>query len=268
MLVTVITPSKNQGRFIDQCLRSVHTQTHREIEHIVLDGMSTDDTANIVGRYPSAFIQRADSGPAQAINHGLEMAKGDIVCWLNADDAFSSHTTLERVISVFSEAPEVDMVTGDGYYIDDEGRYLNPIILRRPDRLCRKWIQRADYILQPATFWRRSHLRLNERLRYCFDWQLWIDSFNAGVNVLYTPQYFALYRLQADSLTQQDTSSRKREIYRLIREQSNLIQAAWCWGAWRGYQVAELTRIRGIKKLVRLADRVIGTVSDGFICSG
>ena len=267
MLVTVITPSKNQGAFIEHCLRSVHMQTHGEIEHIILDGMSSDETANVAARYPCTFIQRADSGPAQAINRGLDMAKGDVVCWLNADDAFFSSTTLERVIRIFSEQPEIDMVTGDGYYIDEQGRYLNAIVPVRPGRVCQKWIRRADYILQPATFWRRNQLRLDERLRYCFDWQLWIDSFNSGLNVLYSPQYFALYRIQPDSLTQQDNARRKHEIFRMVRKHSNPAQASWCWAIWRGYQVAELTHWPGLKELISFADKIMDRASHGLICS-
>jgi glycosyltransferase involved in cell wall biosynthesis len=114
MRVSIITPSKDQGIYIDQCLRSVHGQTHRDIEHVALDGISTDETADVAARYPCKFLQRKDSGPAQAINRGLDIATGDIVSWLNADDAFWSNTTLERVVKTFMEFPEVDVITGNG----------------------------------------------------------------------------------------------------------------------------------------------------------
>ena len=71
MRVTVITPSKNQGNYIGDCLRSVHGQTHRDIEHIVLDGLSTDATAEVAAQFPCTFLSSKDTGAAQAINRGL-----------------------------------------------------------------------------------------------------------------------------------------------------------------------------------------------------
>jgi glycosyltransferase involved in cell wall biosynthesis len=268
MRVTVITPSKNQGKYIDHCLRSVHEQTHEDIEHIVLDAMSTDETAQVVRGYPCSFFQREDSGPAQAINQGLEMASGDIVCWLNADDAFFSRRVLERVIRAFVELPNVDVITGNGYFIDEEGKYLQPIVCRRPDRLCLRWIRKGDSILQPATFWRRSHFRLSEGLRYCFDWKLWIECFDAGLNILYLPEYFALYRRQPASLTQQDTALRKWEVYSMVREgQQNRVQARWCWIVWRVYKLSESLRMPVLKKLARVVNVMMAKLSGDRVVS-
>ena len=263
---SIITPSRNQGKYINDCLRSIHEQTHREIEHIVLDGMSTDETAEVAAKYPCKFLQRKDSGPAQAINRGLDMATGDIVCWLNADDAYSSKTVLERVVWLFSEFPDVDMITGNGYYIDEAGRYLNPIVNLRPDRVKLKWIRKHDFVLQPATFWRRNHFRLDESQQYCFDWKFWIDCFEARLNILYMPEYFALYRIQPSSLTQLDTASRIREIYRVVKEsRSNHTQVAWLWTQWKIYQLSEILHLPKLKQLAKLISKVIGKLSDGRI---
>src|SRR5580692_4306639 len=154
MRVTVITPSLNQGAFIGDCLRSVHEQTHRDIEHLVIDGMSTDRTAEIAAAFPCRFLRSRDSGPAQAINRGLELATGEIVCWLNTDDAFWSTRTLERVVHLFEEQPQVDVITGNGYYMDENGVLAVPIA-EPPNRYCLPWLRRVDSLLQPATFWRR-----------------------------------------------------------------------------------------------------------------
>ena len=266
MLVSVITPSRNQGEYINHCFRSIHEQTHREIEHIVLDGMSTDETAEVAAKYPCTFLQRRDSGPAQAINRGLDMATGDIVCWLNADDAFASRQVLERIVQLFSELPEVDVITGNGYYIDENGRYLNPIVNARPDRCRLKWIRKHDFVLQPATFWRRNQLRLDESLNYCFDWKLWLDFFEAQMNVLYAPEYFAFYRVQPGSLTFQDSAVRMREIYKFVGGNSRShVQTAWCWAQWKMYQASETLRLPKFKRIVRLASKLIGKISDDYI---
>lgn len=268
MRVSVITPSKNQGIYIEHCLRSVHEQTYRDFEHIVLDAVSTDTTAEVASRYPCRFLQGKDSGPAQAINRGLEMATGDIVCWLNADDAFSSSTALERVVRSFAELPEVDVITGNGYYIDEDGRYLQPIVFLRPDRLSLPWVKRDCCLLQPATFWRRNQFRLDESLQYCFDWKLWIDFLEAGLNVLYVPEYFALYRIQPSSLTNQDKASRRQEIYRRVRQgKRSRAQAIWCWVMWRSYQLSEALRSPKLKAFARLANEVMAELTNDRIKS-
>jgi glycosyltransferase involved in cell wall biosynthesis len=267
MRVTVITPSKNQGQYIDDCLRSIHEQTHRDIEHIVLDGMSTDETADVAARYPCKFLQSKDSGPAQAINRGLDMASGDIVCWLNADDVYWSNRVLERAVGWFAEFSEVDVITGNGYYIGADGKLLNPVC-GRPERYSLPWMKRSDYILQPATFWRRNDSRLDESLHYCFDWKLWIDFWQSGLNVLFVPEYFARHRVHSSSLTEQDSALRRQEVYSMARRyDGRRLQIAWCWVVWRMYKLSESLRSPNLKRLARRANRVMLILSGGRFAS-
>jgi glycosyltransferase involved in cell wall biosynthesis len=261
--ITVITPSKNQGDYIEDCLRSVHSQTHDDIEHIVLDGMSTDRTSELAARFPCKFLQESDSGAAQAINRGFDMATGDIVCWLNADDVFWSNTTLERIVNAFAEWPQVDVITGNGYFIDEHGKLLQPIS-RRPDRICYRWLTRFDFILQPATFWRRNGLRLDESLKYCFDWKLWIEFWESGLNVLYLPEYFALYRIHSSSLTHQDSARRRGEVYGMAKQYDRrLPQVVWCWIVWKLYAVSEWVHSNILKRFARAADTAVNVLSHG-----
>jgi hypothetical protein len=190
------------------------------------------------------------------------------VCWLNADDAFWDRTTLERVVRSFTELPEVDVITGNGYYIDDRGKFLSPIINVRPDRLSLQWLTRYDPILQPATFWRRNQLRLDESLRYCFDWKLWIDFWQAGNSVLYSAEYFALYRLQPASLTYQDSALRRYEIYGMAKIfAGHSAHAAWCWFIWRTYQISELLNAPILKRLAKRANAIMRVLSGERILS-
>jgi glycosyltransferase involved in cell wall biosynthesis len=269
MLITIITPSRNQGQYIGHCLESIFTQTHGEIEHIILDGLSTDHTASVVKSYPSSFLQRKDTGPAQAINRGLEMATGEIVCWLNADDAFADREVLARMVAIFMQQPEVDVVTGDGYYIDDAGRLLLPIIPERASRMSYTWMRRSDPFLQPATFWRRNPARLNEALHYTFDWQLWLDFFGAGLNILYAPGYSALYRLQAESLTQQDKPLRRKEIYDIIaRNSDSTAQRWWCWIVWRASVLDGRLHTTFLRTGTRIVNQLLHLVTNGKISWG
>ncbi len=267
MRITVITPSKNHGEYIGRCLSSVHEQTHPDVEHIVIDGMSTDQTAEVASGYPCKFLRSQDSGASQAINRGLDMATGDIVCWLNADDVFWSSTTLERIAKAFTEFPNVDVITGNGYYIDENGKFLQPIF-GRPERVTLRWIRRFDTILQPSTFWRRNQLRLDEKLRYCFDWKLWIEFFEMGFNLVYFPEYFSLYRVHSTSLTYQDSARRRQEVYGMAKQYDRRsAQVAWCWLVWKLYKLSESLRSARFKRLIRAVNAAVTILSDGQIGS-
>lgn len=257
MLFSIITPSRNQGRYISDCLDSIYSQDHSEIEHIIMDGLSVDNSAEVVGRYPSRFLQQKDTGPAQAINRGLELATGDIVCWLNADDAFAGPEVLSSVAKLFQQHPEIDVITGDGYYIEDNGRLLQPIRPLDISHMSLRWLRRIDNFLQPATFWRRNQIRLDETLHYTFDWTLWLDFYEASLNVCYVSQYFALYRVHPGSLTQQDPPLRRSEIYKLIAKRGNsTVQRWWCWLAWKIHvldQALHTTVLRKAVKVINMA---------------
>jgi glycosyltransferase involved in cell wall biosynthesis len=217
-----------------------------------MDGMSEDDTVAVVAKYPSRFIQQKDTGPAQAINRGLEMATGDIVCWLNADDAFAGPDVLDSVARLFQQHPEIDVITGDGYYIDDNGFLLHPIHPANNSDMSLDSLRKNDSFLQPATFWRRNSIRLDERLQYTFDWQLWLDFYTASLNVFYVPQYFALYRVHQDSLTQQDRPLRRKEIYNFIAKHGDsTIQRWWSWITWRSHALDHKLHTTVLRKVVR-----------------
>lgn len=269
MMFSIITPSKNQGRYITQCLDSIYGQSHREVEHIVMDGVSEDDTAAVVAKYPSRFLQQRDSGPAQAINRGLELATGEIVCWLNADDAFAGPGVLSCVAKLFEEHPEIDVITGDGYYMEDDGRLLAPIHPDRQSRMSLQWLRRIDVFLQPATFWRRNNVRLDEKLHYTFDWQLWLDFYGASLNVCYVPQCFALYRVHPGSLTQQDRPLRRKEIYELLTRHGDSAVLRWCsWISWKAHVVDEKLHTSILRRALRALNIVLYETTGGLIHFG
>ena len=118
---TIITPNYNQGSFLLNNLESVDSQNYDAIEHVVIDGGSTDNSVSILSSFdpmkPLFWISEPDSGQSEAINKGFQIASGDIVAWLNADDFYSSNESLTVVAKVFGERPEIDVVYGRGAYI-------------------------------------------------------------------------------------------------------------------------------------------------------
>lgn len=273
LTVTVITPTYGQARYIGACLASVLGQTHRRIEHLVFDALSPDGTDAEVARFsddPRLFyVREADRGQADGINKGLDRATGDIVCWLNSDDLYFDARVLERVAGIFADHPEIDVITGNGYYVDDDGRFLKPFITPHPARnLSARGMLSADHMLQPATFWRRNALRLDTSLTYTFDWKFFNQIFRAGLSVCYVPEYLAKYRLQPNAKTVQDSARRKAEVCRVLAElEAPAAQRAWASGIRAAYQLAEATRIPAIKLLARTANRAMGAATAGRIVS-
>ena len=119
-LVTIVTPSYNQGRFIRATIESVLSQDYGAIEYIVMDGGSTDNTAAVVREYSSRlkWISEKDRGQSDAINKGFRMAKGEIVSWLNSDD-FILPGAVSLAVKAFERQPEIMAVYGEGYLIDE-----------------------------------------------------------------------------------------------------------------------------------------------------
>ena len=259
LTVTVITPSFMQGSFIDQCIESVRSQSYPYIRHIIIDAKSTDATMDVItsilGTYPVEVISEPDEGPADAINKGLEMATSDVVCWLNADDTFLDATTIERVVNLFEENPDVELLTGDGYYVDEDGKQLRPIRPLKVSHITLEHMRYSDYMLQPATFWRSNNFRLNKELNYTFDWEFFLSMFEHGMTVLYVPEYFACYRIQDNSLTHQDTAGRKLEIYKTVKRHNDFLPQSLI--VYWLYSLAERTRMPAIKIVARTFNYVL-----------
>jgi glycosyltransferase involved in cell wall biosynthesis len=124
MLVTIVTPSYNQGRYIETTIQSVVTQSHAEIEYIVVDGFSVDSTIEILRKYEahprvSKIIVERDKGQADAINRGFRMARGEIVGWINSDDCLVPDI-VKRTVEAFETEPNLGITYGDIAYVDHD----------------------------------------------------------------------------------------------------------------------------------------------------
>lgn len=181
--ISVITPSFNQGPFIRQTIESVLSQQYPHLEYIVIDAVSTDETPTILAEYTDRLrlVAEEDSGQTDALNKGLRLATGDVVCWLNSDDYFLPDTLL-RVGEFFARNPRVLWLTGDCLIVDEKGLTIQQPI-RHYKRLLRQlpaglFLGMTNAICQPATFWRRSaHEQLgylDESLRYTMDYDWWL----------------------------------------------------------------------------------------------
>jgi glycosyltransferase involved in cell wall biosynthesis len=151
---TIITPSYNYGHYIRECLASVESQTGATYEHLVIDGCSTDDTRDVVKKFPFVrFLSEPDQGMSDAINKGFRLAKGEWVMWLNADDRLKPGA-LEALKQFVNSRPEADVVYGAWDFIDRTGNYSRTMTLFPFNR--RALIYLGCYIGSTATFLRRK----------------------------------------------------------------------------------------------------------------
>lgn len=177
---TVITVSLNSCDFIAEALDSVQAQNYVAVEHIVVDGGSTDGTVDAIASHADAYprlhwISERDRGIAHAMNKGLAMASGEIVGFLHADDYYLHPEVLTNVASAFNAHPMTIWATGGMRVVNAERRMLREIA---PRTYSFRRLLRSNIILHPATFVKRSSLLdvggFNERYRYAMDYDLWL----------------------------------------------------------------------------------------------
>ncbi len=177
--ITVITPSYNQGQYIEQTIESVLSQDYPDLEYWVIDGGSTDGTVDILRRYDGRinWISERDRGQTHAINKGLARATGQVLAYLNSDDVYEPGALI-TVGEYFSRYPQAVWVAGKCRIVDTAGREVRRAITLYKNiwlRLGSCTVLRVlDYLSQPATFWHRKVIdkigSFNEALRYAMDY--------------------------------------------------------------------------------------------------
>lgn len=272
LFVTVITPTYNQARYIAACIESVLCQSHRHIEFLIFDACSNDGTQAIVEKYLGdpriRYMRERDNGQASAINKGFAQSRGDIVCWLNSDDFFFDEKVLEKVCAVFAAHPDVDVVTGDGYMAAEDGSLMSPLVPADPATLSAKGMATSYYIMQPATFWRRSDLRLDESFTFAFDWKFFTAMFRECRSVHYLHDYLAVYRPHPQSKTTQDSARRKYEGWQVLKlAGATPLQAGWSHFIYVLYAASEKLRLPLLKSGAHFINRVMRVLSGGRIFS-
>lgn len=154
---SIITPSFNQGKFIEETILSVITQSYQNIEYLIIDGGSTDNTIDILKEYNNRityWISEKDRGQTHAINKGFSKATGDIIAWLNSDDIYCTNA-IAVVIEYFESHPDCMWLAGNEIFIDSKGK---PYIRKYPNSS--RWLETTGMmsIYQPNVFLRREIL--------------------------------------------------------------------------------------------------------------
>lgn len=201
MKISIITPSWNQGRFLRRCLESIRVPLGARVEHIVLDNCSTDETQDLLAEFAERddgverrFIIEKDDGQTRAINDGLRLATGDILCWLNTDEWYAEGT-LELVARHFATSPATDFLYGNCTFVDVSG---NLVKTRRSLPFDQSMLlYYGCYISSAAAFVRRSvvdrDLLLDPEFRVAMDYEWYVRLAANGYRFAHTPEVFAYF---------------------------------------------------------------------------
>ena len=208
MKVSIVTLSFNQGRFLETAIQSVTGQDGVDLDYILVDPGSTDDSRAIIERYREkmgAAVLERDNGPADGLNKGFAQATGDIFGFLNADDVLTPGS-LAEVVQAFHDHPEADVISGHGHLIDLDGNMIRRTYSDRYSLW--GYIHGGVVLLQQSTFFRRRALEVaggfNIANRTCWDGELWLDMALAGRRFHRVNKFWSAFRVYDGSITGSD----------------------------------------------------------------
>lgn len=226
--VSIVTPSYNQGPYIEETIRSVLGQESPGLEYIVVDGGSTDDTLEILRKYEAhlRWLSEKDRGQADAINKGFRAARGEILGWLNSDDTYLPGA-IRKVVEYFRTHPDVDMVYGEGYHVDEGGEVIERYSTEPFDR---RRLAEVCFICQPAAFFRARVFRevgpLDASLSYALDYDYWMR-IAARCRIGHLNEYLANSRLHRGTKTLSRPVEVHAEILRTVRKHYGRVPTRW-----------------------------------------
>jgi glycosyltransferase involved in cell wall biosynthesis len=201
--ISIVTPTYNSAAYIRETMESIHNQSYKNIEHIVMDGLSKDNTVAIVNEFPARCVSEKDKGQSDALNKGFRQVTGDILAWQNADDLYCPGA-FQTVVDFFESHPDVDIVYGYYQLIDQDSKWICDVFP----------IQWNEWLFvhgrfcppQPTAFWRKRVYDavgdLNVNLHYCMDVDFYSRVVNKGFKFHRLPVMMGQFRVHQDSKTQ------------------------------------------------------------------
>jgi glycosyltransferase involved in cell wall biosynthesis len=220
--VSIITPSFNQGIFIEETILSVLNQTYKNIEYIIIDGGSTDNTMKIVDRYKDRIdiiVHERDKGQSDALNKGLKLATGELVGWINSDDILYPDCVEEIVNLAANNEDGVIFYSSKLDFIDNKGKMFRQI---ERQIFSRSFLLNKNYdVVQPGSFYKLSAVKeagfMNDTVRYCIDLELWLKLLQNGKIYYCSQKPLAAFRLWELSKTVNEEIDFLQDIHKVLR---------------------------------------------------
>jgi glycosyltransferase involved in cell wall biosynthesis len=219
------------AKYLTETIESVLAQDYPNIEYIVVDGGSTDQSLAILERYQGRlrYFSEPDSGPSDAAVKGFRQARGEIFAWLNADDSYLLGA-VRTGVEYLQTHPETDVVYGEGWWTDDNGATIERYPTLPFDA---KVLERDCFICQPASFIRASSYRrceLDPAVNRSFDYDLWIRMAKAGFRFAAIPQYLANSRMHQGAKTIYERDSVFQASMDLLKRHYGYVPLPWIFG--------------------------------------
>ncbi len=203
-LVSIVTPSYNQSRFLESTIQSVLGQDYPRLEYIIVDGGSTDGSVEIIEKYKKRlawWVSEKDRGQTDAINKGFARARGDILAWINSDDTYQPGA-VAAAVRLLREKPELGLVYGNANYINEAGEVIGKFPAAQTDY--RRLRQGYVHIPQQAAFFRSALWRqvgpLDPSFYFAMDYDLWVRIASRS-QVKFVPQTWAGFRIHSAGKT-------------------------------------------------------------------
>jgi glycosyltransferase involved in cell wall biosynthesis len=220
--VSIVTPSYNQGQFIEETIRSVLLQGYPDLEYIIMDGGSTDGSVEIIRKYTpwlAYWVSEKDNGQSAAINKGFRQVSGGILAWLNSDDVYLPNA-FGTIVPAMVNRADTALIYGDVEAIDRSGLFLRQFGHIRSFSM--DWmLTQGNIIMQPGAFFRAEYFwavgALDETLNNVMDYDLWIR-LGQQYDVQYVPVSLAQARLYAETKTASTGKRRFTEIEQTVRK--------------------------------------------------
>lgn len=221
--ISVITPSYNQGQFIEETILSVIGQNYPNLEFIIIDGGSTDNTVSIIKKYETKityWVSEKDGGQAEAINKGFKKATGDIFCWLNSDDMFMPGALYIMAAKMKENNNAIYFGNCIHFKYANDGVEAIGSNVVEAARLYS--LQHVDYIIQPSSFWSRATLEkvgyLTEELHFGLDWEWFLRAQKRGIPFIAVPECLSMYRAHPSHKSSHGGQKRQMEFAKLYEQ--------------------------------------------------
>lgn len=215
--ISIVTPSFNQGQFLERTIQSVINQGYPNLEYIIIDGGSQDDSIEIIKKYEaflSFWVSEKDSGQSEALNKGFKKATGEIFAYINSDDIYLPGT-LHYVSNAFLQDNQIDVIYGHALMIDENDRDKGYCIAL-PFKL-KEHLNGIFAVPQPSAFWKKEVLievgYFNEKNDTCMDGEFFASALYKGFNFVRCKKLLSSFRIHADSKTGKTSYNHKKKYY-------------------------------------------------------
>ena len=219
--ISIVTPSFNQGEYLEETILSVIGQNYPNLEYIIIDGGSKDNSVEIIKKYEkylTYWVSENDEGQSDAINKGFKIATGDIFGWLNSDDLYMPNV-FNNIISLKPKSSDF-LIFGEAIHFRANINSISSFGSNVYNSFSTNSLNLAESFIQPSTFWSKSvwikYGPLKKNLFYTFDWDFFLTLFKYNVEFVYSNKIISLYRLHDKQKTQKFNFIRFNEIYKII----------------------------------------------------